>query len=200
MCSHEEAVGLEIRAPHDKPDQGLPVFAQFTVTQRLIGVEPMEAVRLEVPVYWPEDSEWLKVDLLQDGELRGRWRVQPPEQDVITEMQLAFMSPVRLEGDLEVKFSGEHIAHEDQAKAPRIFIESADYVFPNGNYRIAENEKEGDVAVVFVGQIKRIELFAYKLHRKPSEFFSDVSRVVLLLLLLGAFVPSLVKTTRDDKK
>lgn len=200
LSEYEEMIGLEIRAPHDLPEQGLPVFAQFTVTQRISLDKPLEAVWLEVPIYWPEDSEWLKIDLLQDGELRGRWRVKPPEQDVITETQLPLAAPVKLAGDLEVKFSGEHIAHEDQQKAPRIFIESADYVFPDGNYRIAENEKEGDVALAFTERLKRRELLKVKLSSKPAEFIADVSRAVLLGVLLGVFLPSLVNSARDSEK
>lgn len=153
----EEKPGITIRAPYDLPEQGLPVFAQFTVTQRINLEKPLETVRLEVPVYWPRESEWLKVDLLEEGELKQRWRVRPPAEDDIVETELPLAAPLKLEGEIELAFSGEHVTHENKHKAPRIFIETADYVFPNGNYRIAENEKEGDVALAVVSRWKKIE-------------------------------------------
>ncbi len=151
LGQYQEFAAIRILAAHDVPENGMPVFAQFIVTQTLRVEEPFEATKIVVPIYWPEETEELQIDLRRNGKLVQRWRRQG-EAGRTWEEVFEINPAVWLDGDLEVVFNGSKIAHENQARAPRVFVEKADPNYPDGHYWIAENNKEGDVEMKLVGR------------------------------------------------
>ena len=57
---------------------GLPVYAQFVVTQTLNIADPVVMTKLIVPIYFPADTgEQLVIDLWRYETLVSRWRYRP---------------------------------------------------------------------------------------------------------------------------
>lgn len=176
---------VEIMVAHDVPDNGLPVFAQFTVTQTLSFTEPYLVKALNIPIYWPDDGEWLQVDLKRNGKLVQRWRLEPGSEKSVQVRQLLIEPALLLDGELEVVFDGQHIAHQDQARAPRIFIETADNNYGGGHYRIANNEKKGDVGMFFTAQRSRWQGLILEGKSNPTALIDLALRLVFGFILVA---------------
>ncbi len=191
--SYEEMSFVKILGSTEK-ELGLPVFAQFIVTQTLFFDRPLEATRLVVPMYIPEEPLPIKISLYQNGELVSRWRYpleKMAHQEGVIEAQLPFVFPIQLEGAYEMQFDGSEILHEEQAHAPRLFTESFDQAYPHGNYRIAENEKEGDVAMELFERKTQHVLF---MEHTQANMLGTRTRVLIWIsaLILLACLPSVV--------
>ena len=193
---------IEITAAHDVPENGLSVFAQFDVTQTIEVDEQFKATKLIVPIYWPEDSEWLLIELWQDGRLVHRWRQQPGKNGEVEKVVLGLDHYQWLGGDLSVYFNGKHIEYVDQSKAPRLFFESANEHFPYGNYRIAMNEKWGDIELVFEGHKPRYEMLWKDWQEKPLDLIAKTAlggaMVVLMLSLFFGGIPIDLRNKGDN--
>jgi len=113
----EEYQLVKIMAASDRPELGQPVYAQFVYRQTLVLPEMAEVTRVEVPMYQPDAS--LKAEM--GFEQRGQ--------------------------EVEVVIDGGAISHEEKDRAPRVFVETDDQAYPDGNYRIASNEKKGDIGL-----------------------------------------------------
>lgn len=150
---------VTILSSHDA-DLALPVFAQFTVTQSLWFKEPLLVNRFVVPMYLPREAVPIRLTLRQDGKVISRWSVPPPPRGAgeqlsagIHEIEVLMPAPRWLAGKLELHFDGSGIEYDRQGQAPRLFTESDDTAYPGGNYRIAENEKQGDVSLRVYEQV-----------------------------------------------
>lgn len=144
-----EQSALRITASHDKPaEQGEPVFAQFVMTQTLQLQDVAKINRLIIPLQRTRESEDpLVIDLKRRGELQQRWRYRGGTGETAQEISFTLEPPLLLDQNLEIVFSASDVSHDEQESAPRIFIEPAGSYYPYGSYRIAENEKLGDVAL-----------------------------------------------------
>lgn len=181
----EDYTPVEITAAHDVPENGLRVFAQFTVAQSLHFDQSHLVKALKIPIYWPEDSEWLRVDLTRNGRLVGRWRLQPLAESGTEVRQLSIETALLLDGDLEVLFDGQHVAYQDQDRAARIFIETSDQDYSKGHYRIAQNDKEGDIGMSFVAERIRWERFATEWGNNPAIMVDKILKLIYGIILVG---------------
>ena len=195
---YEERMAVDILASHDSPELGLRVFAQFTVTQKLLLKDVVSATRLIVPMYFPEASEWIRVDLRRNGKLVQRWRYGSGMADEIINVEFEIEPILLLDGEVEVVFSAEHIDHDKKGRAPRIFIEKADANYPDGNYRIANNEKEGDVALALIEQNRKWELWLEKLLRDSFFGIAFIIKGILIVMLIFFLPQVLVRSVRGD--
>lgn len=144
----------------------VPVYAQFVVTQTVVVPERVRLAVLELPLAVPEGGQSILVRVEQGSLVIEKWRYEPEESGVQM-VRLELERPVRVQGELEVVIDGSHIAHGDQSKAPGVFIEPADYAYPDGNYRIADNVKEGDVAMRLLGKRSRLALVIEEWQQEP---------------------------------
>jgi hypothetical protein len=171
-------------------DLSLPVFAQFIVTQTLSFERPFFATELMIPLYLPSDPQPIKISLYQEGKLVTWWRY-PFDSSVDSEgskvAHLRFATPTLLQGKSELRFDGSSIAHDMQDHAPRLYTETFDGAYPQGNYRIAQNEKQGDIALEFIEQKTNSQLFWEKVQADPmgrSSFLLIFSSLLMLLVCL----------------
>ncbi len=169
-------------------DLSLPVFAQFIVTQTLSFDRPFLAKELMVPLYLPSDPLPIKISLYEDGKLITWWKYPLETYSEGSKVaHLPFTVPMRLQGESELRFDGSSIPYDLQDRAPRLYKETFDAAYPKGNYRIAENQKEGDIALEFIEQKTNLELFLAKLQDDPigrSSFLFIFSSFLLLLASL----------------
>ena len=177
-----------------EPDLALPVFAQFIVTQTLELKRPFLASELKIPLYLPNEPLPIKISLYQNNDLLTWWQYPLVEQELgegkhIADLQ--FIVPTSLAGDIELRFDGSLIAHDLQDHAPRLFTETFDAAYPNGNYRIAQNEKKGDISLEFIEQKTKYELFIENMQNNRFGFAIQMLRWVSALLLL-ACLPTLI--------
>lgn len=173
----------------------LPVYAQFVVTQTVVVPERVRLAALELPLVIPDQSQPIVVRVEQGSLVIEEWRYEPTGAGVQT-ARLELERPVRIQGELEVVIDGSHIAHGDQSKAPGVFIEPADYAYPDGNYRIADNEKEGDVAMRLLGKRSRLALVIEEWRQDPFRMAFSAGLVGCgLWLLLN--LPGLLWTRQE---
>ncbi len=180
-------------------DLSLPIFAQFIATQTLVFERPFRATELTIPLYLPQDPLSFKILLYQEGKLVSWWQYPSPGTHTIegnAVAHLPFIVPTTLSGKSEVVFDGSAITHDMQDHAPRLFTETFDAAYPKGNYRIATNEKQGDIALGFTEQKSNGELLLEKVKADPigrTSFFLIFSSFLVLLALLPSALLRLYK-------
>jgi hypothetical protein len=195
---YEERIAVDILASHDSAELGMRVFAQFIVTQKMFLKYVVSATRLVVPVYFPEASEWMQIDLLRNDQLVQRWRSGSGFSDEIINVEFEIEPTQLLDGELEIVFSAVHIDHDNKGRAPRIFIEKSDANYPDGNYRVADNEKEGDVGLTLYERNRRWELWFEKLLEDPLRSSAFVVRGVLVVMLIIFLPQVLMRSLKVD--
>ncbi|MBI4022145.1 MAG: hypothetical protein HY372_02215 [Candidatus Andersenbacteria bacterium] len=180
----EERTLIHIMASQEA-ELGLPIYAQFTATQTLMVVEPAVLTRLVVPAHFPSSDLGLKIDLIAGEELLWRWRVQPPGVGTV---QLDLTLPGRRvePGELQVQFSAADVGHEQAARAARLFVEPDDSQYPDGHYRIAANEKQGDISLKLVEQRPRWEWVRTRAQQRPLKVVAQAGGYALLGALVLA--------------
>lgn len=168
-----------------EPDLGLPIFAQFTAVQIVTLDRPVVLGRLVVPVYFPVADTTLTVDLVSEEELLWRWRVRPLSLGTVpVDLPLPEI-PVRA-GQLAVEFSAAHVGHDRAAEAARLFVEPDDSKYAQGNYRIAGNQKQGDISLKVVER-RSVKVRVWEsFQQRPLVMVAAAGRVGLLGLLLLA--------------
>lgn len=164
---------VNITAATDVPDLGLPVFSQFVYTQRIVLHQPTLASRLEIPLWVPDKAPTVRVRqagvVVQEWSRRGDY-VWPQPQELV--------------GDVEIEISGRHLMHDEAEVAPRVFVESDDAAYPDGSYRVALNEKKGDIALTLYGQRTRGEALLAAWRDRPGQMAGrSVSYFTLLFAL-----------------
>lgn len=177
----EENTVIDILAAREA-ELGLPVYAQFVVTQSLKLPETSAPRSLVIPVYWPSREHSLIIDLLKEGNSLWRWRVIEHDAGIL-ELNLSLPVLKEASGNLEVRFVSD-ATHETAEQAPRLFIESADEQYPDGNYRIADNAKAGDVSLRIVEQRTVGDRFFNNWQRRPLRQTAELGRWLLIGLLL----------------
>lgn len=184
LAQTEPVVVVAIDAAYDVPENGLPIYAQFVATQTLSFDTEILATHLRVPIYRSTEGQVpLTIAVRMDQRTVARWRYADVELAKARMTDLPFAYPTPLRGTVEVSFSASQIAVADKATAPRIFIETADENYAEGNYRIAANEKQGDIGMHVVAQKTRGELLLALWRDKPIRGLQRVFVYVLLFLL-----------------
>ena len=186
-----ELLFLKILGSTEK-DLSLPVFAQFIVTQTFDFSRPFSASEIALPLYLPSDPLPIKISLFQEDRLITWWQYpfpDAPRSEGRAVAHLRFIAPTILQGKSELRFDGSSITHDEQNRAPRLFTETFDAAYPDGNYRIARNEKQGDIAMQIMEQKTNSQLFSDKIHVDPLGNFSFVLICSSLLVAL-ALLPS----------
>jgi hypothetical protein len=181
-----EITAVEITAALDVPERGLPVWAQFEVTQTLELSAPVTITKMVIPLYVPEQlSEPLIIELWRYDTLVQRWHYQPEKTETVTPITFSLTPPRLLDGKMAVRFNGAAIPYQDQGKAPRIFIESSDEYYSPGNYYVAQNKKQGDVALRLYHDTTRFNRFLASLRQQPGRALNQFFSWLLLALLAG---------------
>ncbi|HLC49638.1 MAG TPA: hypothetical protein VJI96_04625 [Candidatus Andersenbacteria bacterium] len=171
-------------------DLALPVYAQFVVTQALFLEKPYVATEILLPLYLPNEPLPIKILLYQNNKLVTWWKypMGPFERyEGHKEAQLRFTSPILLEGKVEIRFDGSAIPHNLQDHAPRLFTETFDDAYPKGNYRIASNEKKGDISLAIVEQKTNYQIFTEDMKSNRLGNGIQILRWLSVLLLLACF-------------
>lgn len=193
-----ERPALIIQAAHDVPELGLPVYAQFVVTQRVQIDRPRQITRLALPMYRPTGGKTIDVRLLQEERVIQQWHEVPRNSGEVVEVNLSFPEARELQGELEVQFEGMRISARDPALAPRVFVEPADGNYPEGNYRVAANEKEGDIGMTWYEQVTRGEVWLEHFRSKPMVAIEEFLVGLAAVLLLASTPFIFVQTVRRD--
>jgi hypothetical protein len=189
----EENRVIDIMASRE-PDLALPVYAQFTVTQLLDLEKPVRLHHLEVPIYFPAQTEAEMLAEVRGGQqIIWRWRIRPEQTGVVV-VHLPLLSAEPVSGQLELEFAAPGISHEGQADAPRLFVESADEQYPRGHYRIAENDKQGDVSLSLYEQRAVRDRLLEAAVRRPHKVAGQAVAAALGLLLVASLPSVLART------
>lgn len=167
----------------------LPVYAQFKVIQSLYLDEAARVSRIEVPLLVPDDMGLMNVFLRQKEREIARWQLsyqffnnEPGVKEAVFNLE----KETWLSGELEIEFDGAAISHPDKAIAPGLFVEPQDFAYPQGNYRIANNAKEGDVSLTIYAERSRWEAVKRRWAGQPTELGIWVGTRLLLFLVLAA--------------
>ncbi len=185
LSRYEKRTAVNILASLE-PELGLPIYSQFVVTQKINFEKLTSVTNISFPVYFPVEGYKLQIDMLRKGKLLERWRYEPKNPGEVEEAALPVRPPRLLEGDAEIRFSAVEIGHEDKDNVPRIFTDPEDGAYAGGNYRISENEKEGDVAMRIDERIRRWDKQIEFWEDEPIELALYVLKLLLVLFLVGA--------------
>ncbi len=185
----EEDTVVDILAAREI-DLGLPIYAQFVATQKVSLERRTVVTRLVVPTYFPAEGQELQIDLRHGGRLIQRWRYQPLNSG-LTEASLVLEPPWALDGLVEVQFSAVNIGHDRAAQAPRVFVESANEQYPGGNYRVVENEKEGDISLSIMERRRVLDRVLVAGQRRPLKVLAQVG-LTAMVALLAVWLPGVL--------
>lgn len=177
---------LRILASVDEIDRAVPVFAQFVLSQRLKLHEPVLVSRITLPMHVAGRTRDMVIDLRQRGRLLERWRgpvAVASDKPEVAVLQLPFPAPRLMSDELEITIAAAGIDHDHQDGAPRFFIETADSAYPDGNYRIAENEKKGDLSLSIWSFETPLEHWLSDFEHQPLPAVATLARQLLWLTL-----------------
>lgn len=199
----EDEPAIAITASH-AVEQSIPIFAQFIVTQRLTLAEPTDVTRLVVPMLAPAGARSLLVKFSRQGQMIAQWygpTESRPLGEGIVEAVFVFPQPRLLSGAIEVSFAAPRLTHDQQEQAPRLFIETAGDRYPDGNYRVAENEKNGDVNLLVMHRVSGWDLFqrTWQQHPVGAAVLTGRWLVVVILLISLPFVLERAVRPADPK-
>jgi hypothetical protein len=179
MTTEQKYTAFEILA-HRVPNLAQPVYAQFTYTQTLQIQDAIRVPTFILPMYVPEAGRKLNITLYRNGKVIAVWPYQTLSIGV-TNVRLELLPPHLLDGNVELTIKGHTITVDDWENAPRLFIETDGTAYPDGHYRIADNEKQGDIALTVLEQKSKWEVLKEKWSEQPLEV---VSRMLLLGFVL----------------
>lgn len=165
------------------PQFSLPIFAQFTATQTLRLSQIIRAKKLVVPMFVPTNAQPISVSLYRNGNLINTWSA-PVDQAGIIEAEFPFGVPIVLDGELEILFDGNAIAYEHKDAAPSLFVEALDSAYPDGNYRIAQNNKAGDISLKIMAEKTNRDIVMEKIRGNPRLFLQQFILWVLAVFLV----------------
>lgn len=197
MKQRQEETVLEIRAPRE-PIFALPVYAQFVVTQKFVLPDATPIMALVLPLYVPEPGSTLTITLRQDGAQVEQWRHQLPNSGIQNE-RLLLSQPRHLIGTFELEVDGQTIPAQLAEQAPRVFVEGDNQAYPNGNYRVANNEKEGDVGLTVVTERTHWQQWLENWRHRPLGQAGAVGYWLVVLVLVGALPYTLTGVTKAGK-
>lgn len=181
---------IDIRASRDRPELALPVYAQFEVSQTLKVHDITNITKIKLPMLVKDPKLPFVISMVWNDHIIGEWllsdvvsRGENEAQDV----ELKFSPPVLIDQDFEIRFDGSAIPHDQRDTAPRLFTESAGYNYAEGNYRIADNEKDGDIGMTVFEREKKWQQIANHWYKRPRLGVVEGAQVLLLLMLAMSF-------------
>jgi hypothetical protein len=181
------AISVSAEAPHV-----LPVYAQFDVTQTLNISQSTQITQIELPVTMSaQPTGELLVDLLQDGQVLQHWRIKLTDYISQANQTITLTLPLQptrlLENRLEIHVAAPQLDAHFPEQAPQVLVEDADQGYPDGNYRIAQNEKKGDISLRISGQSSQWELYQQHWWQRPLATSQQLGQVVLGCVWLLCF-------------
>lgn len=200
LTTPEEHTIVHILASQE-PELGLPVFAQFTAVQTVTLDSPAVIARIVVPMHFPATESQVAVDLRAEEKLLWRWRVRPamvgtvPVDLLLPDLQI-------VPGQFEVQFSAAEIGHDRAHEAVRLFVEPDDSKYPGGSYRIAANQKQGDISLKLVAKRPVWQRVQGSFQQRPLSVLGRAGRYVLLgvlALALPGAVASVIRPRRAQE-
>ncbi|PIT98010.1 MAG: hypothetical protein COT71_03020 [Candidatus Andersenbacteria bacterium CG10_big_fil_rev_8_21_14_0_10_54_11] len=190
-----DSAAIQIQAPREAA-LGLPVYAQFIVVQtfRLPGI--IRVTRLTVPMAVPDPQAPVLITLRWHDETVAAWRLADVAPrglpaDTVADIDLQLAAPRLMDGQLELVFDGSDIFHDELTRAPRLMVETAGEKYAEGNYRIAANEKAGDIGTTIYRQELRWQHLVNHYYKQPVDGFWAVGLVAAGVLLAGS-LPSVL--------
>lgn len=182
----EEYTVVDITAAQDTLETTQPVFAQFVVTQLLTIEEPVTIDTITVPLWSGATGADVTFSLLRNNKLVHEWAYQTVGAGQADEAILLLDPPRLVDGALALRIAAPTIEHDAQELAPRVFIETADEHYPAGHYKIAENDKRGDVAMRVDGQRRRLDRLLAGWRAEPLSGVRDLGLGVMVAMVLAA--------------
>jgi hypothetical protein len=180
-----------------EPELGLPIYAQFVASQQLELASPVVVSKLVIPIVFFDSHASMAVRLYREGVLIQSWPTVSAAAG-LHEIQLPLDPPPLVEGSLLVQFDGSSIAHNQQQIAPRVFVEPDDSAYPFGHYRIAANDKKGDIALSVYALVSRWSLFLQELRHNPARQLSTAGLWVAAWLML-MILPNVIGAVFDGQ-
>lgn len=188
LVQYELYQPLRIEAAFDVFLNGKPVYAQFIYAQHIVVPEPHEVVSIYVPLGKPLGSaERISVALIRNGQTVFSWLDQNIPVGV-SEVEFRLPEPTWLQGPFEFKFTAIDTTHDERDQAVRVFIETADANYPDGNYQIAGNAKQGDIGLRLQARRRVWQSLLKEWQSRPLNGTTKVL-VVLATCLLVAVLP-----------
>lgn len=197
MKQRQEQTVLEILAPRE-PTFALPVYAQFIVTQTFVLPKSSPITALVLPLYVPETGSTLTITLRQGGVPLERWHHQLRNGGIQSE-RLPFAQPRVLQGSFELELDGQTIPAANAEQAPRVFVEGDNQAYPGGNYRVANNEKQGDLALTVLTEKTRWQLWLTNWRQRPLGQAGTLGYWLVVLALAGALPYTLTGVTKAGR-
>lgn len=157
LSTYEERPAYVIQASQE-PALAHPVYAQFVYTQLIEAQDIHRVNKVVLPMFIPTAGQQFTVRLLRNDKAVQEWTVRP-QQEGVQDIELVLDKPSLIDGSLGVQVDGGTISHDAKTSAPRLFIETADGSFEHGHYRIAQNEKKGDISLQVYEEKTRWRLF-----------------------------------------
>ena len=176
---------VAIAADETSVEQTLAVYAQFVVTQTLEIPRAARITELRVPLHEPAAGQELIIKLFEGDELVREWRHLTRAIDQMTRVSLPVEKDVG-PGSFSVEFSAPGLQHASRELAPRLYVETAGSYYPEGNFRIANNQKDGDVGLRLMERVNRWTLQREAWRASPLQVVVDAGRWLMVLLLVMA--------------
>jgi len=170
-------------------DLGVPVYAQFSLSQTFEVNPKMEIKKILVPMYVPDVIRSVNILLRRPDDLVATWRIGSDtlgiETQRIYDVELKLERRMELEGQYELEIDGREISHTEKDRAPRVFVEKDDSKYEGGSYKIAGQDKAGDISLQVIGERTRWQKMRSDWQEDPLAGVVLGSSWLLLLLVAG---------------
>lgn len=180
-------ITVSAEAPHR-----LPVYAQFDVTQTMRLAKPNYVTKIDLPITMPSQPMGeLLVELRANDYLLQRWQIPlaayTAQANQTVTINLPLSTPALLAGKLELGVADPQLDAHFPELAPQVLIEDNDQGYPDGNYRIAQNEKKGDMSLIVWATQSNWSLLVTHDAQHPLTRLIQISRLAVMVLLLLMF-------------
>lgn len=175
-------------------DSFVEVYDQFIVTQRVRIERPVQLSGLSLPLFIRKAEGEITIRIWHDGKTIAEFTKNMAQlRTGETVIEPKFAEPVNVDREVEVEVSSTAASSEN---APLLYVEKADDAYLYGNYRIADNEKKGDVDMKLFERISRVDLLREKFAASPIDVMSKSLKWILLVVIIG-LIPALISFQKD---
>ncbi len=165
----------------------LHFFDTQAVTQKIMMEQAANIARIEIPWHPPTIDTPVMVEMRRNGKLLSRWRIRTIGDGSREVLSLSFPVPQYIDGSLDISFHAPEIDRKQLENVPKLFLEPFDGSFSSGNYRIGDDEKEGDIQMRFIGERERIEIVKQDFMDNPWQGSSRLLSLLGVICLVMAF-------------
>ena len=188
LVEYEEYKVVEILASREI-DLGVPVYAQFSLSQVFEVQSGVEVTKVVLPLYIPDNAKSILITLMNEDNSIATWNLNSETRKVVEmgvyNIELMLAEPSVLGGTYRLVISGYDISHIDKERAPRVFVEKDDSKYDAGNYWIAGNKKEGDISLKVIGRRMKWQDLQHEWGIDPLQGVVTVGSWLLLVLVAG---------------